>query len=400
MGKKQFFLISQVFYPDQVSTANLFTKLALKIAERKDVEVTVWCAQPSYDFRNRQPSKVIYKDIHIHYLPSTSFRKKYFLGRLINYLTFMLSVAAKLIFSPNKSAVFTHTTPPTLAILLSFLCKVKRRKFVYVLLDIFPEGLVRVGKLKKSSFIKIVWEKLFRKSLKRSDKIIVIGRDMQDYIIDFYPLAADKTQYIPIWQDEKLIEPLAMHKNPFIRKYELEEKFIIQFSGNMGLWNDMQVIGKAINKSEENLFYLIIGDGMRKGELLKSIDAVNDRYMMLPFLPNNEYAQSVATAHIALVTLRDGLEGMAVPSKIIGIMAAGVPVVGIVPGESEIAKIINEEQCGIVVEPGHTGQLIEEINKLKNDETLRMEMGQRGRRAFLEKYTTTIIAQKYIQLIQ
>lgn len=137
---------------------------------------------------------------------------------------------------------------------------------------------------------------------------------------------------------------------------------------------------------------------MRKKELLETITDKSDS-VFLSFRENPDFAYSVTACHAALVSLREGLEGMAVPSKIIGIMAAGIPVIAMVPLKSEIAYIVNEEQCGLIVEPGDTEGLIAAINILKSDEGLRIKMGQNGRNAFLQKYTTKIIAGRYIPFL-
>lgn len=81
-------------------------------------------------------------------------------------------------------------------------------------------------------------------------------------------------------------------------------------------------------------------------------------------------------------------------------MAAGIPVIAVAPEESEIALIVKEENCGIVVNPGDTDGLVQAINILKSDELLRQTMGRNGRYAFENKYTTEIIARKYLSLFR
>lgn len=398
---KKFFLISQVFYPDEVSTANLFTKLSAKIAEDKNIMVNVWCAQPSYSILKRQPKHLVYKNMNITYLHSTNFKKDYFFGRLINYLTFTLSVVIKLIFSKDKTPVFTHTTPPSLGIIISLICKLKKRKFIYVLLDIFPDGLVRLGKFKEKSLWVKIWEKINRRTFKRCHQIVVIGRDMKKWLLNFYPEAQDKIHYIPLWQDETLIRPVKFEQNPFVKEYKLNKKFVVQYSGNMGLWNDMEILGKVTRFQWNDIQFMFIGGGMRKKELLTAMDNPVPEYVQLiPFLSNKEYAYAVSACHIALVSLQKDLEGMAVPSKIIGIMAAAIPVIAVVPDESEIAVIVHEENCGLVVSPGDVRALKEAIETLKNNVVLRKQMAQNGRLAFEKKYTTSIVAEKYKQLLK
>ena len=173
---KKFLLISQVFYPDQVSTANLFTSLCCLLAE-ESIDVEVWSAHPSYTELSRQPKRLYYKGINICYLPSTNFKKSSPPGRFFNILTFMISASLKLFFSKEKTPVWAHTTPPFLGIILSSICSLKRRKFIYILLDIFPEGLIRLKKVSGRNIFVRLWQRLFIKTLQKSERIIVIGRD-------------------------------------------------------------------------------------------------------------------------------------------------------------------------------------------------------------------------------
>jgi len=396
----KFLLITQVFYPDEVSTANLFTNLCSVLAE-DHVEVEVWCAQPSYTHFEKQPGKVIYNGINIHYLSSTNFPKSNLLGRLTNYLTFTLSVVWKLLFSKDKTPIFTHTTPPSLGIVLSFICSIKKRKFVYVLLDIFPDGLIRLGKVSKRKFFIRLWKRLNVAALKKSEKIIVIGRDMKQWLANVYKGGLAKSVYIPLWQDDSLIYPIEFDENEFVKEHQLQTKFVVQYSGNMGLWNEMETFGEAVKRNVEGVLFMFVGGGMRKNELLSTFSADNQKnVLILPFQPNEKLSNVLTGCHVGLVSLREGLEGMAVPSKIYGIMAAGVPVIAMVPQQSEIAYIIREENCGYIVDPGDADGLINAVLELKSDEQLRTKMGINGRKAFEQKYTTKKIADKYKLLLQ
>ena len=239
------------------------------------------------------------------------------------------------------------------------------------------------------------------KSLKRCESIVVLGRDMIDYIEEIYPGSSDKIKYIPHWQDEDLIHPISLEDHPFIQENNLEEKFIVQYSGNMGLWNDMDSFGKSVNSDLNGVHYVFIGGGMREQELHESITAKNpENALFLPFQPTEKIGNVLSGCHASMVSLRNGLEGMAVPSKIYGILAAGIPVLALVPRKSEIAYIVEEEQCGIVIEPGDVSGLNEAILKLKSDEKLRTEMGKNSRSAFEYKYTIKRIAERYLQLLR
>jgi glycosyltransferase involved in cell wall biosynthesis len=392
-------LISQVFYPDEVAVANLFTDLSVALV-RLGAEIDVWCAQPSYTSTQRQPRHIVYKNVRIHHLHSTNFHKSHFAGRIVNFISFSFSVLTKLLFSRDKCRVLSHTTPPFLAILIAFACSIKKRKFYYVLMDVFPDGLIRLNKFSSNNIFIRIWYALHLSALRKSERIVVIGRDMKNWIATVYPEGIEKTEYIPLWQNEDLIRPVEFKNNPFVSGSGVLDRFVIQYSGNMGLWNRMDAIGHAINQNPDDVVFMFIGDGMRKKDLMNSIRDVNAaNVMFFPFQPNIDYAYSVSACHVALVSLREGLEGMAVPSKIIGILASGIPVIAMVPENSEIAYIVSEEKCGYVIDPSDSVGMVRVINELKKDEELRIRLGQNGRAAFLRKYTTSIIAEKYLALL-
>lgn len=396
---KKLFLISQVFYPDEVSTAGLFTNLCSLLTER-GYNVEVWAAQPAYSVRNRQPKSMIYSGISISYLPSTNFPKTNIFGRISNTLTFTASVCIKMLFSKDKTAVFTHTTPPLLGIVLSFICTIKKRKFVYILLDIFPEGLVRLGKASNKNPLIRLWQMLFVASLNRSEKIVVLGRDMKEWILKITPSSGEKVNYIPVWQNDTLVSPMDFSSNELVREHNLQHKFVVQYSGNMGLWNEMKTIGMAVRMNLEEVVFMFVGGGIRKKELFDNFIIEEQLNVIeLPFQPESRLRSVLTACHVGLVTMKRGLEGIAVPCKIFGILAAGIPVIALVPEESEIAMIIREENCGIVVDPSDLDGLHKAIIKLKNDEQLRVIMGTNGRNAFTRKYSLNVIAEKYGELI-
>jgi len=237
MLNQKVLLISQVFYPDEVAVANLFTNLCSVLVNQNGLDIDVWCAQPSYTIRERQPKKKIYNGINIYYLISTNFPKDKKLGRLINFITFSSSVFFRLIFSGKEEIVISHTTPPFLAIIIGCICGIKKRRFIYVMLDIFPDGLLRLKMVSKHNPFVIIWKRWHLRTLKRCYKIVVIGRDMMDWVKSIFPEGSEKIHFIPLWQDDELIKPIEFKDNPFVERNNLRDNFIVQYSGNMGLWN-------------------------------------------------------------------------------------------------------------------------------------------------------------------
>lgn len=399
MREKEILLISQVFYPDQVAVSNLFTKLFERIADSNIFSINVWCAQPSYSTTERQPTTRVHNGIRIQYLPSTNFKKDRLLGRFLNVTTYSLSVLFKLIIKRSTGLIVVHTTPPLLAILVVGIAKLKREKVVYILMDIFPDGLIRLGKVSpKNPFIRL-WKNLHRKALIGSLRVIAIGRDMANWVRDEVPnLPNERLKVIPLWQDERLISPVDFLKNPFVLKHNISDYFVVQFSGNMGLWNDLETVGRAVAEGIDGVKFVFIGDGIRKKELVSAMGEKVNECLFLPFLENDDYAYSVTACHCGLVTLRSEAVGMGVPSKIFGIMAAGMPVLAVAPMSSELALIVKESDCGLVVEPGDHLGLLQSILFLKENEEIRVKMGLNARLAFEKKYTISKGVENYINL--
>jgi glycosyltransferase involved in cell wall biosynthesis len=399
MGKK-FFLVSQVFYPDEVSTAGLFTDLCLEIA-KKNVEVEVWCGQPSYNTKKKQPKKLNYKGISIFYLPSSNFNKNKVIGRLLNYITFSISLSFKLLFSKSKNTIFASTNPPFLGFIVAFFCYLKNRKYNCIIHDVYPEGLIRVGKWSNKNPVVKIWNIVNRFSFKRSMKIITIGRDMQKLIVSGNPHQSDKVLYIPIWQNGNLITPTHFDTNEFVIKNNWQKKFIVQYSGNMGLWNDMKTFARAATElNHSDILFTFYGDGIRKKELMEEMGFGNNlNVIFFPFQPKEKLNSLLTSCHVALVSLAKNLDGIAVPSKIMGILAAGIPVIAMVPENSEIALIIQDNNCGIVLEPGDVKGLTKSIMKLKNDQELRKLLATNAKTAFDNYFNTPVVAEQYIQLL-
>ena len=397
----RFFLITQVFYPDECAAASLYTDLSIELVKANNTEVTVWCAQPSYTTTTKQPRKAVYEKINIHYIPTTNFLKSNLLGRILNYISFSFFLLFKLLFSRDKHPVYFISHPPFLGLLVMFICKIRRRKFINIMLDVYPDGLIKLGAIKPNGIIAVLGKKANTITFRKASRNIVIGRDMKAWISEVCPEASDKTVYIPLWQNDS-IKPILFEQNNFVKKMNLSDKFVVQYSGNMGLWHDMKTFAKAASAMEKSgVTFLFIGEGMRKQELYETWNNnVPSNTIVLPFQPKSDIGESLTACHIALISLNKGLEGVAVPSKLYGILASGVPVIALVPSTSEIAYVIQEENCGFVIEPGDVQTLIKAITELKNNASLYTEMSANSLKAFHNKYSTAIVARKYAEIIR
>jgi glycosyltransferase involved in cell wall biosynthesis len=400
--KTKLILVSQVFYPDETATASILTDIAVEIAGDSRIEVEVICAQPSYSTRQRQKREKSYKNISISYMRGTNFFKGNLMGRLLNYFTFSVSLFFTLMLAKDRTPIFTVTNPPFLGILIWLISRIKSRPYVYIVHDVQPDGLVRLGMLKEKGLPAKMWRTFNKGVLGNAGKILVLGRDMLDWVRHTEPSAMARTLYVPNCQNENLFYATDYPENAFVKKHNLFDRFVVQYSGNMGLWNDMKTLAQAAKMLENSgITFCFIGGGMRQQEMMDTWNnKVPSNTYLFPFQSRDQIGFSLTACHVALISLRKGLEGIAVPSKLYGILAAGKAIIAQVPQRSEIAQVVQEESCGMVVEPHDPDSLVAAIKYLKDNESRRIQMAHNARRAFEEKYTTKKTAQRYIEILK
>lgn len=195
-------------------------------------------------------------------------------------------------------------------------------------------------------------------SCRLSDKVIVVGRDMQDTLKKrFKNKKVPTNTFINNWIDEKEIYPLASDNKKvleFKKKYGLENKTVIMYSGNIGLYYDLENIIKVIGrfKNREDVVFAFIGDGTVKQKL---VDYVNENNLInvkfIPYQAKEDLIYSLNAGDIHWVVNAKGIKGVSVPSKLYGVMAAGKTVLGVLEEGSEARLIIEECGCGVCIEP-------------------------------------------------
>jgi glycosyltransferase involved in cell wall biosynthesis len=212
-----------------------------------------------------------------------------------------------------------------------------------------------------------------------------------------------KENVIHVWADDRNIQPSKEdEQNPFLEKWNLEGKFVLGYSGNMGRFHDLETIAEAAKKmKEEDQFrFLFIGEGFKKEWLINYVKVNGlSNCIIDTYVPREDLPFVLNTFDLGLVSLSQGQEGLSVPSKTFGLLSAGVPVVAIMNKSSEIALVIEEESCGIVVPPGDPAGLVENILALEQNRERLSEMKSNARKAVDSKYSLEKASQAYFELI-
>jgi glycosyltransferase involved in cell wall biosynthesis len=394
-------LVSQVFYPNTCATSSLLTELALNLQDENN-KITVICGFPNGVKNQIVDRHENLNGIDIYHCGIRIDSKAGLWQRLISYLFYLIHASWKLIFLKRKDMILGVTNPPFLSILLMIVSLITGCTYYFIMHDVYPEGLVAVGRLKEQSSIAKIWRKLNQFSYKRSKKVVVLGRDMRDLLIKNYDLDLAKIEYIPNWSLTTAAEPIPFEKNDLARELGIQDKFVVQYSGNMGLWHDIDTFIRAAAqlKTNPNIQFLFVGNGIRKRkahQLARSLKLTNIIWM--EFASKEQLGTSLTCAHVALISLNTGLEGIAVPCKLYGILGSGRAILAQVPAKSEVAYTITEEECGFVIPPGDVDGLVNRIQQLELDRDLTRKMGLHSFHAYKSKYTIKSITKKFQKML-
>jgi glycosyltransferase involved in cell wall biosynthesis len=233
--------------------------------------------------------------------------------------------------------------------------------------------------------------------------VIVPGRDMKERLAKAYFLPSDKIAVVENWTDPDIVSPVKREENEFLRSQGLSEKFVVMYSGNIGLSQDLEnlvAVADELRELEEIVFVLV-GEGALKESLVSlalNRNLKNIRFFSYQEKENLKY--SLSAAHIHLIPLKRGMKGIIVPSKVYGIMAAAKPFIAAVDEGSEIDRLAKEFECGLVVTPSDVEALKRAILwAFQNQEQLD-RMGRLGREVFEKHYSRSICTHKFRRTLE
>jgi len=396
-------LVSQYFYPEMISTGHILTELLVELRQQ-GVKTSVICAQPTYYSTEKVPHRMTYEGIDIVRTWNTRYDKNSWPGKLFNSLTFFFHALIMTMNKRSRGPLVLVTNPPFLGILGPLVFGLEKRPFLIIIHDLYPDIAVAMGFFKSRSPVVSIWRALNRLIFRKAANIIVLGRDVQKVVLEQIPqMHHHKVVYIPNWADASLIFPVSHADNPFIEQLDLKNKFIVQYSGNMGLTHDMEsLIESAVElQKDPGVHFLLIGGGGKLEKLRKMVYCYGlNNTTFLPYQPREKLAYSLGASHVSIISLEKEAMGLSVPSKLYGIMASGRPIIGVIPENSEVAMTIKEARCGLIIPPKEVEKLAEAIAWMKANPIEREEMGKRAYQSFLGKYTVQHGAQKYLSLIE
>ncbi|MGB7218029.1 MAG: glycosyltransferase family 4 protein [Vicinamibacterales bacterium] len=375
------------YWPDQAATGELLTELAEDLVNRHGCSVSVVAGRPlrgspGEAAGGRLVTEESRHGVSILRANGSRLSPGRFAGRAANYLTYFASATAASFRIGRPDVVVALTDPPIIGLTALWAARRAGARFVFLCEDVFPEVAVLVEDFHSRS-VNAALDRTNRYLLRQADAVVALGDRMRRRLVEEKGADPARVSVISNWADCEAVAPRSKD-NAFARAHGLTDRFVLMHSGNVGLSQDLDVLVEAADRlrSKDRLTIAIVGHGARRDALERLAAARGlSNLRFFPYQPKSSLADLFGTADAFLVSLRQGLEGYIVPSKVYGILAAGRPYIAATDPSCEAAAIVRESGCGLVAAPGDPDALAGAIAALYDDPPVTREMGQKARRA-------------------
>jgi glycosyltransferase involved in cell wall biosynthesis len=399
INKEKLWIVSEVFFPEEVATSYILTEIAISLSN--DFDVNIICGPESYEKKLKDVDYSRLNGIKIHRINKFNFNKNKLITRILRLLllsTSMFFIGLSKIKKSQK--VLLVTNPATIIPLYAILNKILKFDLYYLIHDVFPENLIPIKIFKGNNLIYKLIKLIYDASYRQATKIIVLGRDMKQLMLKKTNFKEENIIIIENWADLENVYPIPMKENI---KYpqEFYNKILIQYAGNFGRLQNLDVFLNLFAKvNNPKIHFVLIGRGAMERKLRNVVieKCLTNVSIETPFrrIEQNEFINS---CNLGLVTLTDELYGLGVPSKTYNILAAQKAVLFIGRKDTEIALMINESNCGYTFEFNQEVEIIDFLNNLDSDKVQEIELLAKNARSLaLNKYSKDIIINKYRNL--
>ena len=346
-------------------------------------DVTVLCGRPSYDPTERHPWRLwqtaLNGRLEVVRVGSTDYSRVQMERRVLNYLSYVLLAVLRALFLPCD-VILAMTDPPFAGIVGAFVAMLKQKPYVYNIRDMYPDMAVG-GSIVEPGILSRIWEKLHRWALRRAQRVVVLGEDMRQRIL---AKGVDPAR-VAIVRDgaeppNTSGEPSAFDQE-VVRAIRGKARFVVLHAGNLGFYGAWETLLLGAKQfSADGIELVFVGEGAQKKRLqLAAQDTLNVRF--LPFFPASKIPSVLAAADIHLITVRDGLEGVVVPSKMYDILSAGKPILAVAPASCDVVTLGQEKGFAAAADPKNPDVFADVVRALAQDQTLLQRMCEAARKA-------------------
>ena len=322
--------------------------------------------------------------------------------RALRYVLCWIAQGWKGMRAKDVDCIYLASTPPIQGMLGAFIKKFRGIPFVYNLQDIFPDSLYNNGLANKGGMLWKIGRLIENFTYKHADKIIVISEDFKKNIMA-KGVPEEKIVVVYNWVDQNAVVNIERENNKLFDKYNLDRsKFYIEYSGNIGLSQNMDMLLEVMEDLQNNypdINLVLVGEGAYKAQVEKIVaDKQLKNVVMLPFQPYEDISHVFSLGDVGLVISKPGTGAASVPSKTWSIMSASRPVLANFD-ENELKDILAGNECGIFTKTGDKVAFKQSIITLYENRELCKQYGKNGRQFVMDNLTREVGTQKYVDVI-
>ncbi len=345
-------LLLNLYYPPDTSATAKMAKIVVEALAKKH-EITVLCGRPSYDPTERRAWHFFQTEIEgrvrIIRAGSSAYPRIQMKRRILNYLSYVFLAVPRALFV-RCDVVLAMTDPPFEGIVGAFVSLLKGKPYVYNIRDLYPDMAVG-GSIVQPGLLSEIWERMHRWALRRATRVIVLGEDMKQRMVS---KGVDPVRLVIIRDGAEMPAaggPPVELDNEVMRAIRGDFRFVLVHAGNLGFYGAWDTLLKGTGKlAEEGIGLVFMGDGAER-ERLQAAAAGIPNVRFLPFFPASKIPSVLAAADAHVITVKRGLEGVVVPSKMYGILAAGKPIVALAPRECDVVSLGEKAGFSISADP-------------------------------------------------
>ncbi|ASN04226.1 glycosyltransferase family 4 protein [Virgibacillus necropolis] len=315
--------------------------------------------------------------------------------RILSFVSYIIKAIIKGLQLKNLDIIYATSTPLTIGFPAVFLSKVKRKKLLFEVRDVWPDVPIELGYINNKVIIKAL--KRFELWIyKNSDHIIVLSTGMRSNLIN-KGVSPNKITVIENFSNLYLYDKEELEFSNF----DIDNKFTCIHPGTMGHVNGLDFIldvAKKVNEIDKEIVFLLIGEGNRKPHLINRVENENiSNVKIKDALPKNEIVNIIKQSDIGIMSVDNKYKILEDNSanKFFDFLASGLPILINYGGwQKDILENKKAGRSDITPE-----SMANSILEIKHNIYLKKEIGNNSRLLAEEKFSDLIAKEKLLNII-
>ena len=397
-------LLNQYYAPDEAPTAQFLSDLGKALAAGGHEVRAIACDRSYADPRRTYPSTEVIDGVSIVRVRSTGFGRGNALGRVIDYATYYAGTALRLLFGRRPDAVVALTTPPMIALLASLVGAIRKFPTIFWSMDVYPDIAYELGTFRRTSLAGRWLGVLSRLTLRRAACTIALGETMAEHLTR---LGARRVEVVHNWAEESVELPETERQaeaRALRKEWGWNDQFVLMYSGNMGLAHEFDTIidvARRLQIEESDVLVSFVGGGPRRAEVQRRVEELRLKNVEFRgYVDRSKLGASLTSPDVHLVTLRESMPGLLVPSKIYGILAAGKPTLYVGPYRGEIFDLLQSGDCGSAVAIGDVEGCLEAIQRYRTETGWRELQGSNARTLYEARFRRAAALERFRSVVE